>query len=830
MDDILTLPEAQSPNLCLTNPTSKEFEAIYGLNFQEWGDALTLPQYLEESTFSTSVPMAKDGGMSVWFLTDKTLPLDHRPILCSCETFRNQTYITDPKGRFSEAIIHSVASVFCNPSHRRHGYATRLLAELAKILPKWQAEAGQCIGSVLFSDIGTAFYAKRGWHPFPLNHHIELDPMHVPNLSQLGVRFIVEEDLDQFCKDDKAMIRGVMTRSSSTKTRLMIVPDLDHMLWHLRKEEFACDRIFGKQPKSKGAITGEPNDRIWVLWTHRYYGHPDINPVDNTLYILRVVIENQKVDLRHREHQVEQLRAVLWAAQSEAAEWDLRTVKLWDPGHLLQDIVERTGAQHRTVERGDEGIASLMWFGEGDGKEDMVEWLGNEKNLSRELKVHSNVAKRLLFQFHKQQNSKKPGSVHAVYLVTGYLIPVTPATSSSQSGPVDGEDAHMQSSPFMSSSMPQPEDDEDQLAVKTVTLCREEDLKDIKARSSGEISIHVYSLDPSTIQNIQLLSECNRTLAVKYAAEDPLQVGRQYGTIQNARVKRRTGSKPQPAQSAPANNKTTLAPKAATPTVKTEPKPNPFHEAKAPSSKALGLSQTKPKEATPQQQSTQQKKPATKTPALKKEKSDIFKSFAKPPTKISRENTGSSVGVSPAPPKVATPAPEEVPSALQDESMDDASDGEQLNDTLISEQKAAKSTRRTRSEREDQLKKMMEDDGDDDGDEAMPSPDAQPSQEPATSKASEKQEPTISTPAATATTTTSGGRRRGRRKVMKKKTIKDEEGYLVTKEEPGWESFSEDEPAPREATPVSTALSNPKTKKTTGRPGQGNIMSFFGKK
>ena len=65
------------------------------------------------------------------------------------------------------------------------------------------------------------------------------------------------------------------------------------------------------------------------------------------------------------------------------------------------------------------------------------------------------------------------------------------------------------------------------------------------------------------------------------------------------------------------------------------------------------------------------------------------------------------------------------------------------------------------------------------------------------------------------------GRRRGRRKVMKKKTVKDEEGYLgsfilrptllltplffsnlptkpsgriVTKEEPTWESFSEDEP------------------------------------
>ena len=89
---------------------------------------------------------------------------------------------------------------------------------------------------------------------------------------------------------------------------------------------------------------------------------------------------------------------------------------------------------------------------------------------------------------------------------------------------------------------------------------------------------------------------------------------------------------------------------------------------------------------------------------------------------------------------------------------------------------------------------------------------------------------------------------------MKKKTIKDDEGYLgtygndpqnrmhmsmklrrsaaVTKEEPAWESFSEDEPPPpKERTPASTAASSTaKSKKGAGKPGQGNIMSFFGKK
>lgn len=100
--------------------------------------------------------------------------------------------------------------------------------------------------------------------------------------------------------------------------------------------------------------------------------------------------------------------------------------------------------------------------------------------------------------------------------------------------------------------------------------------------------------------------------------------------------------------------------------------------------------------------------------------------------------------------------------------------------------------------------------------------------------------------------TVHGGRRRGKRQVMKKKTVKDDEGYLgknhvsipiaatppcrpelislviVTVEEPVWEEFSEDEPAqpPAKKKPAVTA---PKAKPAT-KPGQGNIMAFFGKK
>ena len=58
---------------------------------------------------------------------------------------------------------------------------------------------------------------------------------------------------------------------------------------------------------------------------------------------------------------------------------------------------------------------------------------------------------------------------------------------------------------------------------------------------------------------------------------------------------------------------------------------------------------------------------------------------------------------------------------------------------------------------------------------------------------------------------------------------------IVTKEEQAWESFSEDEPAPKKLKGQQPAANTNKSAaaaaaKKGGKPGQGNIMSFFAKK
>ncbi|KAK4962797.1 hypothetical protein LTR10_000424 [Elasticomyces elasticus] len=260
MDD---MPDSNSPDLGLAHPTEDECETIWTHTFEEWGDALILPIYLEESRYLTTVPLAKEGGMAIWTLVDKTLPPNKRPILASCESFGKLSLSSDPTGNTQEGIVHGIASVFCAPGFRRRGYAARLTSEMGKVLRTWQAEFGQPMGSILYSDIGKSYYAKLGWIPNSTNTH------YVFSQSSPNV-----------------------TWPSSAKP---IMENLDHMLWHVKKEDFATQFIFGNSPTAKGAIAGHTGFQTWALWVHRYYGLPTTKDTENVLYILWFVVEGDEI-------------------------------------------------------------------------------------------------------------------------------------------------------------------------------------------------------------------------------------------------------------------------------------------------------------------------------------------------------------------------------------------------------------------------------------------------------------------------------------------------------------------------------------------------------
>ncbi|KAF2019913.1 hypothetical protein BU24DRAFT_419514 [Aaosphaeria arxii CBS 175.79] len=415
--------------------------------------------------------------------------------------------------------------------------------------------------------------------------------------------------------------------------------------------------------------------------------------------------------------------------------------------------------------------------------------------LSRAVGVNVNTAKCMLFEFYDKQNAKKPNAVHATFILVGQKKSFEHTNGSNGSGHRKDEDIRMRSSPPLS-SMPEPdaEPEEEIRPTKSIVLVREEELEDTKAKFDKIESQHIYSLQPGPIENLNLLSACNHEIATSYSTDDPLERWKKYGSIHNPFIKKRT------AKHAPVA--TSIAAKATTTAVKSDvlglgrntSKDTPVRKGTS-EGNTSGRSTPQPAAA-----ASTTKKTGAK-PALQKQSSDIFKSFAK------------------AKPKAKEPAPAPVEDEpMQGMSEDEGEDEEKIE--IDHEKEAA--ARKVRAEREEALRKMMEESEDDE------MPDA-PIEEPEAME-TQPEEPVDETPAGTeAAVTTEGGRRRGRRRVLKKKKVKDDDGYLVTKEEAVWESFSEDEPAPKKPKPAPKPSTAKGKNVKVGKGGQGSIASFFKK-
>ena len=399
-----SLPDASSPDLVLVVPSPEERSRTWSLTHPMWGPALAHDDYVTREAYLTTVPLAKDGGITHWILTVSGLPPNERPILSSCESLLKHAIATHPpaaaEGRDDVEVVegaaHGIASVFTDPQYRGRGYASRMMKELGPRLRNWQVrgkdDTSACapaasdpgpssLFSVLYSDIGKKFYAKNGWAPFP-SAHASFTPVAAaaavsedPAGAALQAKPIGYHELAELSSVDEQLLRRAMAaRARATgKTCAAILPDLDAMLWHLMREDFMTKHIFGKTPAVRGAVFGPPGRRLWSVWMRGYYGGLD-KTEGNTFHILRFVVEDETVDAAYR---VQGFRSIMRIAQAEAAEWRSHDVQMWNPTDAVKELIAASGLPHTFVDRDSDSIASLMWYGK-DSQADL-DWVLNEK-------------------------------------------------------------------------------------------------------------------------------------------------------------------------------------------------------------------------------------------------------------------------------------------------------------------------------------------------------------------------------------------------------------------------------------------------------------------
>ncbi|KAH7319881.1 hypothetical protein B0I35DRAFT_222531 [Stachybotrys elegans] len=365
-------------NLILAHPTQAEAERTWVATHPLWGGSLSVQNYLKREEDGFKFPLARDGGLVPWILTDGTVETN-RPVLSSCETLRKRALIRTKDGVVKEGWVYGVASVFTLPEYRGKGYASTLLSLLGREIPKRKEEGGDVMFSVLFSDIGKTFYAKLGWAPFESNH-IEMPVRNPRSETADGTSPISLDDVPGLAALDEKLLRAkfIAAEGSQAKTRVAILPDADTMLWHMYREDFMCQHTLSRKAVVRGAMYAPPSragGRVWALWTRGLYGGAAA-PEKNTLYILRLAIEDE--DGMSDEELGEALRQIFEAAQKEAQDWLCAKIEMWNPNERIRGLLEGVaefGAKF--VVREKDEISSLRWFGEGS--EENVEWVSNEK-------------------------------------------------------------------------------------------------------------------------------------------------------------------------------------------------------------------------------------------------------------------------------------------------------------------------------------------------------------------------------------------------------------------------------------------------------------------
>ncbi|KAH8681762.1 DNA polymerase subunit Cdc27 [Xylariales sp. PMI_506] len=403
--------------------------------------------------------------------------------------------------------------------------------------------------------------------------------------------------------------------------------------------------------------------------------------------------------------------------------------------------------------------------------------------LSRALKVHVNTAKEMLFDFHKWQNDKRPGSLNATYLVYGIQQKIVQ----------EDEDVDMADSNSESELSPSEE-----VTTVTMTLVKDENLQDLLRKYDIVTSIQVYSLQAHPLKDVQVLADAAQSVTKMSLADDVTNLDSIYGTVSNPGVRRRARK-----GGLPKTVPTILATKA-------EPTPQPKQKQET---KPLIKEEPKTGVSTSAPKGTVAKKVAA-APSLKRQGSSggigqMFAKAAAKPKKPANELKSNTASV-----------PDEPGPVLSDEGEDD--------DSEMPEAKPDPEAINARKNRQAELRKMMEE-SDEEEEPEVKAEEAFHEDEPP-----EPEQPAVEEQGpAEIVSSTGDGRKRGRRRVTKKKQIMDEQGYLVTIQEQAWESFSEDEaPPPNAKIPKveKAPLPSAKGKKSGPKGAQGNIMSFFSKK
>jgi hypothetical protein len=199
------------------------------LTHPEWGEQLTIDQYLEREARLRRHPWSARG-MNTWLWMG-----EGETVLASCETYRMRSRVRGG----GDGVTFGVASVFTEPALRGRGYCTQMMQALvAKLRLEPEAQA-----SILFSDVGAPLYARAGYVARP-----GVDRVFEPLEGDPG------EGVDALFSEGE--LARELGRLSPPDDPFVVWPSPEQLDWHLERARIYSEMLGVPRPTVAGARAG----------------------------------------------------------------------------------------------------------------------------------------------------------------------------------------------------------------------------------------------------------------------------------------------------------------------------------------------------------------------------------------------------------------------------------------------------------------------------------------------------------------------------------------------------------------------------------------------
>jgi GNAT superfamily N-acetyltransferase len=328
--------------------TPEQRTSTWRINGASWAKPMALDDYIsgENKLFATA--LIGNGGCKFWLLHRRD---DPNEIICSMEATRKPVLVASG-GKTRSEHAYAIASVFTNPVYRNKGMAALLLRKAQEAI-----DATGAICSVLYSDIGKAYYARLGWTVHP-SKQVSLSLVEGSNVTPLerspDGQYLTRGEMPSLCDLDLRLLTQKFKQlgeHDDGKTHVAFAPSTEQIEWHVTRDVYKAPLLAGREVIHHGAMIGNN----WLYWEHDYR--------KNKLQILRIVTAEGATP----EEKSTAIASLLQMALLEAKDWNLPRILVWNPDEHVTAAAKKLGtilSEAVTIvfdEREDGSLPSLRW-------------------------------------------------------------------------------------------------------------------------------------------------------------------------------------------------------------------------------------------------------------------------------------------------------------------------------------------------------------------------------------------------------------------------------------------------------------------------------------